>query len=105
RAQESLSALGYRNVELRVGDGHAGWPAAAPFDAILVAAAPERVPPALLEELAPGGRLVLPVGSSEQTLVRMRRTAHGFEAEELMAVRFVPMVGAPPGEVGRSAPA
>jgi protein-L-isoaspartate(D-aspartate) O-methyltransferase len=98
RASALLRELGCKNVELRVGDGHAGWPAAAPFDAILVAAAAERVPPALLEQLAPGGRAVLPVGTRQQELVRVRRTEHGLVEERLLPVRFVPMQG--PRETG-----
>lgn len=93
RAAALLAELGCTNVCLRDGDGHAGWPAAAPFDAILVAAAAERVPPALLRQLAPGGRAVLPVGTRRQELLRMRRTPHGFVEERLLSVCFVPMRG------------
>lgn len=94
RALRLLDALGYRNVEARVGDGHAGWPEAAPFQAILVTAAPQQVPDSLLDQLAVGGRMLLPVGSGTyaQTLVRLRRTASGVEREELFTVRFVPLV-------------
>ena len=94
RALRLLESLGYRNIEARVGDGHAGWPEAAPFQAILVTAAPSQVPQALLDQLAPGGRLLLPVGvgSFSQTLVRLRRTPSGIEREELFSVRFVPLV-------------
>ena len=63
RAQDTLLSLGYSNIDFRLGDGALGWPEAAPFDAILVAAAPQHVPAPLLEQLAPGGRLVIPVGS------------------------------------------
>src|SRR5579859_6389093 len=66
RAQRVLRELGYENVEFRVGDGALGWPEAAPYDAILVAAAPAVVPPALLEQLAPGGSLVIPVGATPE---------------------------------------
>ncbi|MSR63097.1 MAG: protein-L-isoaspartate(D-aspartate) O-methyltransferase [Planctomycetes bacterium] len=99
RAVATLSALGLANVHLRQGDGHRGWPEAAPFDAILVGAAPERVPQALVEQLAPGGRLVLPVGSPErdQELLRVRLTPAGPLEERLLPVRFVPMRGRPAG--------
>jgi protein-L-isoaspartate(D-aspartate) O-methyltransferase len=93
RAGETLAALGYANVHVRAGDGYRGWPAAAPFDAILVAAAAEDVPRPLLEQLAPGGLLVMPVGALDQELVLVRRTAEGFERRRLYGVRFVPMTG------------
>ena len=95
RAAQTLSSLGYVNVELRVSDGALGWPEAAPFDAIVVAAAPREVPRALLEQLAPGGRLVLPVGPSpdRQDLQLWHRRAGGvLEMRTLMHVRFVPLV-------------
>ncbi len=92
-AAERLERLGYSNVRVRVADGYRGWPEAAPFDAIVVTAAPDHVPPALVEQLREGGRLVLPLGRYEQDLVRIRRTPHGVEKETLLAVRFVPMVG------------
>ena len=97
RARQVLAELGYQNVEIRVGDGALGWPEAAPFDAILVSAAPRDVPPALLAQLAPGGRMVLPVGASpeQQELQLWRRTpADTFEKRTLMQVRFVPLTGA-----------
>ena len=99
RAAATLAELGYRAVHVRAGDGYRGWPEAAPFDAILVTAAAPRVPPALLEQLAPGGRLVIPLGGAEQQLEVHRRTERGFEVERVLAVRFVPMTGevrAPP---------
>lgn len=98
RAAGILAELGCANVHLRQGDGRAGWPEAAPFDALLAAAAAERVPAAWLEQLAPGGRLVLPVGTSGQELVCIRRTPEGFVERRLCAVRFVPLVGADPVE-------
>jgi protein-L-isoaspartate(D-aspartate) O-methyltransferase len=94
-AAERLAALGYANVRVRHGDGHRGAPDVAPFDAILVAAAPEHVPAALLDQLAPGGRLVLPVGLAEQELRVYRRTADGIVMEHVCPVSFVPMTGAP----------
>jgi protein-L-isoaspartate(D-aspartate) O-methyltransferase len=92
RAATTLSHLGYE-VKLRHGDGYRGWPEAAPFDVIVVTAAPERVPPALLQQLAQGGRLVIPVGDRYQELEIHRRTPDGIEVERVLAVRFVPMTG------------
>jgi len=92
-AEKRLKELGYSNIRLRVGDGYRGWPDAAPFDAIMVTAAPDHVPPALVEQLAEGGRLVLPVGSLFQELIRIRRTKEGTRRESLLPVRFVPMTG------------
>jgi len=92
-ARELLRALGYANVRVRAGDGYQGWPEAAPFDAILVAAAPDHVPRPLLDQLAPGGRMILPVGEDQQNLLLVRRTPEGFVQEEVLPVRFVPMTG------------
>ena len=92
-ARARLAALGYDNVHVRCGDGYAGWPEVAPFDAILVAAAPDHVPQPLLDQLAPDGRMILPVGDLEQRLVSIRRTETGFVQEEVLPVRFVPMTG------------
>ena len=92
-ARFTLRSLGYASVEVRTGDGYRGWPDRAPFDIILVTAAPVEVPPPLLEQLAPGGRLLLPLGSGAQELVRITRGARGMERETLLAVRFVPMTG------------
>jgi len=94
-AQTLLGELGYRNVHVLHADGTRGWPEHAPYDAILVAAAGPAVPEVLLAQLAPGGALVMPVGSTEQqTLVRVRRGRDGaFERESLGDVRFVPLVG------------
>ncbi|HEX9669819.1 MAG TPA: protein-L-isoaspartate(D-aspartate) O-methyltransferase [Thermoanaerobaculia bacterium] len=116
-AAERCARLGYTNVHILHGDGTLGWPEHAPYDAIAVAAGGPEVPPALLEQLAPGGRLVIPVGTdpSLQTLVRVRRSDGDFEREDLGAVRFVPLVGAqgwaegeagqPPAPARRAAPA
>jgi protein-L-isoaspartate(D-aspartate) O-methyltransferase len=93
RARMLLARLGIRNLQLRVGDGHDGWPDAAPFDAILAAAAPATIPRALLGQLAMGGRLVMPVGEGSQELVRVTRGGGGDEVERVIPVRFVPMVG------------
>jgi protein-L-isoaspartate(D-aspartate) O-methyltransferase len=93
RARADLERLGYTGVHLRVGDGYRGWPEAAPFDAILVTAAPDHVPEPLVEQLAEGGRLVLPLGAGVQDLIRITRSADGLRRETLFAVRFVPMTG------------
>ena len=93
RARERLKELGIRNVRLRHGDGTLGWPSHAPFDAILVAAAPLTVPEALLKQLKVGGRLVVPVGpEGEQQLVRFTRREQRIEREALGAVTFVPLL-------------
>lgn len=92
-ARERLHALGIRNVRMRHADGFAGWPARAPYDGILVAAAPGYVPPALIEQLDVGGRLVIPVGpQGEQRLLQLVRTADGVEEEVLANVSFVSLV-------------
>jgi protein-L-isoaspartate(D-aspartate) O-methyltransferase len=94
-AAERLRRLGYGAVRVRHGDGYRGWPEAAPFAAILVTAAPPEVPPALLEQLALGGRLVIPVGTDDQDLRLLVRTPTGVETRRIVPVRFVPMVGGP----------
>ena len=91
-ARERLEALGYSNVEVITGDGWAGLPAHAPFGGILVAAAPPEVPQALLEQLAVGARLVIPVGQWEQDLRVYERTPRGIDQRTLFGVRFVPLV-------------
>jgi protein-L-isoaspartate(D-aspartate) O-methyltransferase len=95
-ARERMASLGYDNVVIRTGDGTRGWPENAPFDAILVAAGGPEVPKPLREQLALGGRLVIPVGSADQQrLVRVTRQSEtGFEEEDLGSVRFVPLIGA-----------
>jgi protein-L-isoaspartate(D-aspartate) O-methyltransferase len=93
QARERLQLLGYRNVSYLHGDGFAGWDSNSPFDRILVAAAPKQVPSLLLEQLAEGGRMVLPVGGSGHQVLRLvTRTASGYHEEEREAVRFVPML-------------
>lgn len=87
-----LRDLGYANVHPRLGDGYAGWPEHAPFDAIVVTAAPPAVPEALKLQLKVGGRMVVPVGTADQELLVIERTAGGFVERRLMPVRFVPMV-------------
>lgn len=94
RAREALREEGFENIHFRIGDGFEGWPEAAPFDAIVVTAAPEEVPPPLLEQLAVGGRLVIPVGGSDQELRVYTRGEDGSISEErVFPVRFVPMTG------------
>lgn len=93
QAEIVLRELGYRNVHLRVGDGYQGWPEAAPFDAILVAAAPPAIPQPLIDQLAVGGKLIIPVGSGVQELRVLTKTAAGVTSERLFEVRFVPMTG------------
>jgi protein-L-isoaspartate(D-aspartate) O-methyltransferase len=95
RAAADLKRLGYDNVEVRFGDGYKGWPEHAPFDAIVVTAAPPRVPEPLKQQLKIGGRLVLPVGpqGGRQELRVLTRTRQGFRDERVFGVRFVPMTG------------
>ena len=94
RATALLAELGYRNVHVETGDGYRGWPAAAPFDAIVVTAAPPSVPPPLLEQLAPGGRLVIPVGEGEEQVLEVwEHTPEGVRVARKFPVRFVPMTG------------
>jgi protein-L-isoaspartate(D-aspartate) O-methyltransferase len=93
RSRRLLADLGYDNVEVRTGDGYRGWPDQAPFDAIVVAAAPDHVPPALVEQLAVGARLVIPVGRFMQEILIVTKTAEGSTTEAVLPVRFVPMTG------------
>lgn len=95
RAAETLRRLGYANVEVRSGDGHAGWPEAAPFDAIIVTAAAAEMPTALLAQLKPGGRLVIPVGAPDgnQELTLVEKTTSGETRQRaILPVAFVPLV-------------
>jgi protein-L-isoaspartate(D-aspartate) O-methyltransferase len=91
-ADERLSRLGYDNVKVRIGDGYKGWPEEAPFDAIIVTAAPENVPQALVEQLAEGGRMVLPVGVGIQELLLIEKIDGKAVERHITSVRFVPMV-------------
>lgn len=90
-ARQALAAAGYEQVHVRHGDGYGGWPEVAPFDAIVVAAAPDHVPPALVAQLAVGGRLVVPVGTWSQEIRVITRTEQGTTEERLIPVRFVPL--------------
>jgi protein-L-isoaspartate(D-aspartate) O-methyltransferase len=104
QAAQTLAELGYRNIHTRVGDGYHGWPEEAPFDAIIVTAASDHVPQPLLDQLAVGGRLILPVGKAfqEQELALYRRTKDGYERTRLTLVIFVPLTHkdapTPPGK-------
>jgi protein-L-isoaspartate(D-aspartate) O-methyltransferase len=93
RAASDLKRLGFEKLHVRAGDGYRGWPEAAPFDAVIVTAAPDHVPQPLVDQLAVGGRLVIPVGRMFQELVLITRDEQGVRHEDLLAVRFVPMVG------------
>ncbi|MBI3394602.1 MAG: protein-L-isoaspartate(D-aspartate) O-methyltransferase [Spirochaetia bacterium] len=92
-ARRTLEELGY-SVNLKSGDGYVGWREHAPFKAIIVTAAPDHVPPALIEQLAVGGRLVIPVGVQAQNLIVIKKTERGLEQRNIIPVRFVPMTGA-----------
>jgi protein-L-isoaspartate(D-aspartate) O-methyltransferase len=95
QAATRLAELGYRNVEVKIGDGYAGWPEKAPFDGILVTAAAPKVPPALVAQLKPGARMVIPVGGGFDTqylLLIERRADGGYDERRVLPVRFVPLV-------------
>lgn len=92
RAKTTLQHLGCTNVHVRHGDGYRGWPEAAPFDAIVVTAAPDHVPAPLVEQLAVGGRLVIPVGTHEQEMQLITKTRTGVTEERTIPVRFVPLI-------------
>jgi protein-L-isoaspartate(D-aspartate) O-methyltransferase len=94
QARSTLEDLGYKNVHVKVGDGYKGWPEEAPFDAIILTAAPPREPPQpLLDQLKMGGRMVVPVGGYLQDLLLITKTPHGPETKIVAPVRFVPMTG------------
>ena len=93
-ARELLEELNYDNIQFRMDDGYGGWPEAAPFDKIIVTAAPPEVPQPLLDQLRPGGRMTIPVGRLSQKLLLIENTPEGFHEETIFPVRFVPMTGA-----------
>ncbi|CAN5550558.1 protein-L-isoaspartate(D-aspartate) O-methyltransferase [soil metagenome] len=94
RAEETLKRLGYKNVEVKIGDGYQGWPEHAPFDAVIVTCAPDHVPQALVEQTKEGGRIVIPVGpTGAQTLYLLEKKNGRLEQREVLPVRFVPMTG------------
>lgn len=92
RAKALLQELGYRNVQVRIGDGYLGWPEHQPFDGIIVTAAPDHIPEPLVAQLAPSGRMIIPVGRGDQQLIVVSRTAEGVVQKALLDVRFVPLV-------------
>lgn len=93
-ARDRLKTMGYKNVNVRHGDGYRGWKSQAPFDVIIVAAAPDHIPPALVEQLAPGGKMVIPIGKDWQTLVVIEKKPDGtVEKRDVIPVAFVPMTG------------
>lgn len=94
QAEQRLKRLGYENIEVRCGDGYQGWPEHAPFDLIIVAAAPDHVPQPLIDQLAPGGRLIIPVGKFAQVLTVIEKQSDGSTEKKTVApVAFVPMTG------------
>lgn len=99
RAAADLKRLGYSNVNVLVGDGYKGWPEYAPFDAIIVTCAPDRVPQPLVDQLRDGGRMVIPVGKEgNQSLYLLQKRGQVVEQQSILAVRFVPMTGAGVGD-------
>ncbi|HUT62573.1 MAG TPA: protein-L-isoaspartate(D-aspartate) O-methyltransferase, partial [Anaerolineae bacterium] len=94
RARTLLGKMGYENIFVKIGDGYKGWPDEAPFDAIIVTCAPEDIPPALIEQLKEGGRMIIPVGSvgGVQELVRVVKREGRVKTEDVLPVRFVPMI-------------
>ncbi len=92
KAQEVLKKLGYKNIYFKIGDGTLGWEENAPYDAVMVTAAPAKVPKALQEQLEIPGRMVIPVGSTFQELVLVKREMKKFKKRKLLPVRFVPLI-------------
>jgi len=92
QAKKTFNMLEYNNIYVRIGDGYEGWPEESPFDAIIVTAAPKEIPKELVKQLKVGGRLIVPVGEYSQELLRIIRTKDGTKKENLLPVRFVPMV-------------
>lgn len=94
RAQKVLDRLEYRNIQFKIGDGNLGWKELAPFDAVIVTAAPSRIPESLQEQLMIGGKMVIPVGDTFQELVLVTRERKKFKKKQLIPVRFVPLISA-----------
>ena len=94
-ARQTLTAAGYKNIHVRHGDGYGGWPEQAPFNAIMVTAAPDHVPEPLVDQLAPGGRMIIPVGDAYQELRLIQRTDKGVVERSTLPVRFVPLTRNP----------
>jgi protein-L-isoaspartate(D-aspartate) O-methyltransferase len=95
RARQTLAQAGYENVEVRAGNGYLGWPERAPFDRVIVTAAPPEIPETLVQQLAVGGIMVVPVGTSYQEIVIITKTKEGVTQKRTIPVRFVPMVSQP----------
>jgi len=93
RAERNLKALGYKNIFVKSGDGYKGWPEHAPFDAIIITAAPTKIPQPLADQLRIGGRMILPLGDFSQDLVLIQKNELGITQQTLLPVRFVPMTG------------
>lgn len=94
-ASRRFEEFGYRNIHRRYGNGYYGWEKYAPYDRIIVTAAPKKLPNRLIKQLAEGGLMIVPIGDYHQDLVRISRTEHGIECKTVSGVRFVPMTGAP----------
>ncbi len=93
QARTLLSSLGYKNIQVRCGDGYMGWPDADPFDRIIVTAAPNHIPQPLIDQLKPGGKMIIPVGQMDQDLVLLEKNEDGVSRRSTIPVRFVPMTG------------
>ena len=93
KARKVLESLGYKNIHYKVGDGYSGWAEHAPYDAIIVTAAPDHIPQPLIEQLRVNGRMVIPVGDQYQELILIKKREKGVEMKTVTPVRFVPMTG------------
>ncbi|MGE5444723.1 MAG: protein-L-isoaspartate(D-aspartate) O-methyltransferase [Ignavibacteriales bacterium] len=93
KAQQVLKSLGYEDIHYKIGDGYRGWPQFAPFDAIIVTAAPDHMPQPLIEQLNTNGRMIIPVGAQYQELLLIKKTDKGTDMKTITPVRFVPMTG------------
>lgn len=99
RARDQIEKAGYTNVHFRIGDGYQGWPEAAPFDAIIITAAPNQIPETLISQLKVGGRMIAPVGEWHQELLLVTKNKTDYSVKKLLPVRFVPMVKTKPDEL------